>query len=64
MAQSCESKAISAEGKLVLIRVNGGSSSDEIDGSLEIVRGSQDVLERTEKLLSRNPLYEQPILTA
>ena len=49
---------------LVLIRVNGGSSSDAIDGSLEIVRDSQDVLKRTEKLLSRDPLYRQPIVTA
>src|SRR5262245_25288361 len=50
---------------LVLIRVNGGSSSNAIDASLEIVRNSQDALERTEKLLSRDPLYpSSPSLTA
>jgi predicted xylose isomerase-like sugar epimerase len=42
---------------LVLIRVNGGTSSDTIDASLEIVRDSQDALKRTEKLLSRDLLY-------
>ena len=55
-------------GHLVRYRHSGGavlrSSGDAIDGSLEIVRDSQDVLERTEKLLSRDPLYKQPILTA
>ena len=42
---------------LVFIRVNGGSSSYAINASLEIVRDSQDALERTEKLLSRDPLH-------
>jgi GAF domain-containing protein len=42
---------------LVSIRVNGGSSSEAIDASLEIVRDSQDALERTEKLLSRDLFY-------
>src|SRR5262249_38196349 len=40
---------------LVFIRVNGGSSSHAIDASLKIIRDSQDVLGRTEKLLSRDP---------
>jgi GAF domain-containing protein len=56
--------AQAAADALILIRVNGGSSSDAIDASLEVVRDSQDVLERTEKLLSRDPLYKHPILTA
>jgi len=43
---------------LVLIQVNGGSVSDAIDASLEIVRDSQDALERTERLLSRDPLSQ------
>jgi GAF domain-containing protein len=42
---------------LLSIRVNGGSSSDAIGASLEIVRDSQDALERTEKLLLRDLFY-------
>ena len=53
-----------AANALVSIRINGRSGSDAIDASLEIVRDSRDALERTEKMLSRDPLYKQPILAA